>query len=100
MAAGGSLWKMPMVWFYCRSMVYLRLLGDSLNRMTGNGGIKVPWGVAITYSDPGNPDTTFSLQPAPGERGDISLPELQCDARAIARMLEPMMEESARALIR
>ena len=28
------------------------------------------------------------------------LPELQSDARAIARQLEPMMEESARALIR
>ena len=97
---GGSFWKTPMVWFYCRSMVYLRLLGDSLNRMTRVGGLKVPWEVAITYSDPDNPDTTFSLQPAPGGCRDFSLPELQSDARAIARMLDPMMEESARALIR
>ena len=100
LGAGGSVWKMPMVWFYCRSMVYLRLLGDGLNRMKGIGSLKAPWGVAITYSDPGNPDTTFSLQPAPGEGRNYSLPELQRDARAIACMLEPMMEESARTLLR
>jgi hypothetical protein len=98
--AGGSTWKAPMVWFYCRSMVYLRLLGDSLNRMAGAGSLKAPWGVVVTYSDPGNPDTTFSLQPAPGESQAFSLPELQDDARAIARLLDPMMEQSARALIR
>jgi hypothetical protein len=100
LGVGGSIWKSPMVWFYCRSMLYLRLLGDGLNRMAGMGCLRVQWGIAVTYSDPGNPETAFSLQPAPGERRDFSLADLQADAGAIARALDPMMEESARALIR
>ena len=95
----GAFWKAPMVWFYCRSMLYLRLLGDGVNRMKGLGGLKASWQVAVTYSDPGNPDTAFSLQPVPSECPGLPLPDLQRDAREIARMLEPMMDDRARALI-
>ena len=96
--ADGGIWKAPMVWFYSRSMVYLRLLGDSIARIKGSGGLGAPWKIVVTYSDPGNPDTTFSLQPSLEEARDVSLPALQADARAIARALEPVMGDCARAL--
>lgn len=96
--ADGGVWKAPMVWFYSRSMVYLRLLGDSIARIKGSGGLGAPWKIMVTYSDPGNPDTTFSLQPSLEEARDVSLPALQADARAIARALEPVMGDCARAL--
>ena len=97
--ADGSFWKAPMVWFYCRSMLYLRLLSDGVNRMKGLGGLRAPWQVAVTYCDPVNPNTAFSLQPLISDCPDLSLPELQGDAREIARMLETVMDERARSLI-
>jgi len=40
------------------------------------------WQIVLTYSDPDNPDTTFSLQPDPGP--ETSLSSLQGGLRVLA----------------
>lgn len=98
LAADGSLWKWPMVWFYCSSMTYLRLLKESLNQLRLTGKTNAQWEVIVTYSDPDNPDTTFSIQPlAPGD-SVISLPSLHADVCEIAQALDATMEDRARAI--
>lgn len=96
----GTLWKVPRVWFYCDSMVHLRLLTDGLGRLKHAGTIKSPWQVVVTFSDSDNPETTFSLEPAlqPGET--VSLRALQDDVSAIARSLQSMINVEARSLER
>ena len=94
----GSLWKMPRVWFYCDSMVQLRLLSDGLNHMANAGCLRAPWRIVVTFSDPDNPETTFSLEPALSHDREISLPALQKDVAEIARSLHAIMTKEARDL--
>jgi hypothetical protein len=96
----GSLWKLPRVWFYCNSMVHLRLLSDGLNRIENAAGLSTPWRIVVTFSDPDNPETTFSLEPALSHGGEISLSALQRDAAEIARSLQAIMPKEARTLQR
>ncbi len=82
----GQLSKIPCVWFYADSVVHIRALAKAIDRLFGAKGLSTRWRVVLTYSDPDNPDTTFSLEPdTPSER---TLIELQADARAIADGLE------------
>ena len=96
-AADGSLWKTPMVWFYCKSTIYLRLLRDGLSQLKLSGRLKSPWDVVVTYSDPDNPDTTFSVQPSQQDR-TIPLDALRTDVGEVARSLDSMMRDGAHAL--
>jgi hypothetical protein len=84
----GSLWKLPMVWFYTRSLLYLRLLADSLHQLKGAGKIKVSWQVVVSFSDPDNLETTFSIQPSIEGGASVGLPELWNDVRQIADSLD------------
>lgn len=95
----GSLWKLPRVWFYCKSMVHLRLLADAVKEMHLQKRLSVPWRVGVTFSDGDNPDTTFSLEPDPNG-SIVTLASLQKDAMAIAEDLEPEMREQALRLSR
>ena len=97
-AADGSLWKMPMVWFYCRSMLYLRILKDGLNHLKLTGKVNSQWEILVTFSDPENLDTTFSIQPSAPQSPAIQLSVLQDDAREIAGSFDEMIREGARAL--
>jgi hypothetical protein len=94
----GSLWKLPMVWFYTRSLLYLRLLADSLNQLKGAGRIKAPWQVVVSFSDPDNPETAFSIQPAIEGGAPTGLPDLWDDVRQIAGSLEAAIIERSSSL--
>ncbi len=87
----GSLWKVPRVWFYCDSMVHIRLLADGLKDMESSGLIRAPWQVVVTFSDSDNPETTFSVEPAQFPGSNFRLPMLQKDVAAIAGSLREMM---------
>lgn len=82
----GRLWKLPRVWFYANSVVHIRALGEALDRLFTAQRIKARWRVVLTYSDPDNPDTTFSLEPEAAEGRRLA--DLQADARAIADGLD------------
>lgn len=94
----GSLWKVPRVWFYCESMVHIRLLTDGLKDMEKAGKIRAPWQVVVTFSDADNPETTFSLEPAQFPGNELRLPMLQKDVMVIAESLRDLMSSLGRKL--
>ena len=79
--AGNTL-KIPRVWFYSDSVVHIRALTVAIDRLFNAGRLAARWHVVLTYSDPGNPDTTFSLEPEAA--ADTSLSQLQGDLRVMA----------------
>lgn len=86
--AEGRLTRLPRVWFYAQSVVHVRVLAETIDRIAVTRPLSMPWRVAVTYSDPTNPDTTFSLEPELGGGGG-ELGGLQDDARCIAEDLDP-----------
>lgn len=99
-SADGALWKLPRVWFYCDSIVQVRLLADTLDKLAATAKLAVPWQVVINFSDPDNPETTFSLEPRPHVANTVTLAILRNDADQIARSLEFQIPERARLIQR
>jgi hypothetical protein len=95
----GKLWKIPRVWFYCRSVVHLRVLADALEELHLNDRLSVPWRVVLTFSDDDNADTTFSLEPGP-VASCPPLAALQRDIDTIAEHLRDVVFDEARKLSR
>lgn len=95
----GGLWKLPMVWFYTRSPVYVRILSQALNEMLYNKTISNKWGVVVTHSNTDNLSTCFSLQP---ERGDVplELESLQSDLSSITGQLIYEVKKEALKLLK
>jgi hypothetical protein len=83
----GKLWKIPRVWFYAESVVYVRLLSEAVQEMFVDAKLNTPWEVVVTYSDDHNADTSFSLQPRILDR-TIRLMDLQKDIITIADELQ------------
>lgn len=94
----GALWKLPAVWFYCESLVHVRLLGAGLVRLAAAGTLKAKWQVAVTFSDPDNIETAFSLEPKQPVEAGIGLADFRADLAAIARSLQGLMNREARGL--
>ena len=94
----GGIWKLPQVWFYCDSVVHIRILADTLKALKFAKKIQSRWEVHIEFSEPGNPDTTFALRPNLEHGESYLLTNLQRDARAIAEALEPMMRGEGKNL--
>lgn len=95
----GALWKIPRVWFYCRSVVCVRVLADGIKELHLKGKLSVPWQIVITYSDDDNADTTFSLEPRL-QADSASLIALQNDIDAIAQHLRELVFTEAHKLSR
>ncbi len=93
------MWKIPRVWFYCRSVVHLRALADALEELHLDRRLSVHWRVVPTFSDGDNADTTFSLEPGPaGPRPPLAV--LQRDLDTIAQHLREVVFDEARKLSR
>ena len=96
------LWKIPRVWFYCDSVVYVRLLSDVLKELEIEELINGPWQVQLTFSDKDNPATTFSPEPEIGSGSgpgfQLSLKVLQEDVKVITKYLAPMFTRRAELL--
>lgn len=95
----GKLWRLPSVWFYCSSVVLLRILSNAASRFYLQKMTHANWAVRVTHSDVENPDTTFSLQPGEESRS-ISLEKLQADSQTIAKDLRPFVVREAEKLRR
>ncbi len=100
----GALWKIPRVWFYCRSVVHLRVLADALKELHLDRRLSVQWRVVLTFSDGDNADTTFSLEPgslAPGPGAPRPpLAAMQRDVDTIAQHLRDVVFDEALKLSR
>jgi len=81
----GKLRKIPRVWFYADSVVHLRGLAEAIDRLCNRQRLSAHRQIVLTYSDAGNPDTTFSLEPQPPSPD--CLPALQADLRVMAAEL-------------
>ena len=95
----GKLWKIPRVWFYCGSVVHLRVLADAVKELHLTETLSVPWRVVLTFSSEDNADTTFSLEPDLDHERPL-LPALQRDIDAIAEHLRELAFTEARKLSR
>ena len=91
----GSLWKIPRVWFYCSSMAQLRLIGSAAHAMFVAKKLKTPWQVVITHSDPGNVDTTFSLEPNLDPDNPVTLTDLRADILSLAKEYADFLKSEA-----
>jgi len=96
----GRIWKLPRVWFYCESMVEIRLLTDGLMSLEQSGVLNTAWRIGVTFSDPDNAETTFSLEPAQPLDESVDLPALQADLSKLAYALPEAMNSQAQNLLR
>ncbi len=96
----GKIWKIPRVWFYCESMVAVRLLTDGLNSNALTEKLHASWRIAVTFSEPDNVETTFSLEPVQPLDEAVNLPALQEDLSTIADTLSTLMIHQAYRLHR
>jgi hypothetical protein len=60
----------------------IRGLDEAVGRLFNARRLSSRWQIVLTYSDPDNPDTTFSLQPDPGPETFLS--SLQGGLRVLA----------------
>ena len=95
----GSLAKPPRVWFYSNAMVQVRLFANGLADLKFAKQLNASWNIVVTYSDPDNPDTAFSVEPILAADSKIALRELQGDVATIARSLQAMMNGEAKKLL-
>lgn len=96
----GSLWKLPKVWFYTRSLVGVRLLSDGIKELEHSRQLAGRWHIAVTFSDRDNVDTTFSLEPVAPLAEGVRLADLQNDLTIMARSLPGMIGNQANRLMR
>ena len=100
LGADGKLTKLPQLWFYCDSMVHVRLLASTMAKLKYGGHLSAAWHVVVTYSDPDNPQTTFSLELAAAQEHELTLPALHKDLAEMARLLHGMIAGEAQNLQR
>ncbi len=98
--AGNAVAQAPKVWFYCRSVVHLRLLSDSLAELNARDIVGVPWQVRLTFSRADDPDTMFSIEPFIDQSDSPTLEVLHADVGAIADRLHGLITGRARILYR
>ena len=80
----GTLWKRPRVWFYCESVIHLRLLADVLQSPDLKRQLAGVWQVVTLPWVDGVADTAFSLEP---DTTVDDLVALQRDTTLIAETL-------------
>jgi hypothetical protein len=90
----GSIQRVPQVWFYTRSLVYPRLIGDWLTRVHFQKRIANPWHICVSYSE-SSLDTGFSIEPDLKMMERVVLAELQQDVAVISNALVPEIRELA-----
>jgi hypothetical protein len=78
----------------------LRLLTIGLDKLKQAKKLHAAWQIVVTYSDPDNPETTFSLEPKMSLDPQASLPEMHKDVAEISRSLQAMMNDEGRTLQR
>lgn len=81
----GTFWRLPQVWFYCRSQVLPRIISDSLSRLRSKGATQATWIINITYAAEESFDPVFAIRP------DLSLSEPH-DLRTLQRDVEGLAD--------
>lgn len=90
----GEVFRLPQVWFYARSLVYVRLIGEWLRALRHEGRTANPWHVCVSHSESGL-DTAFSLEPDLKMMASVDLPSLQRDVLVLASGLVREVQQLA-----
>ncbi|MEC4889541.1 MAG: hypothetical protein RI101_05720 [Nitrospira sp.] len=86
MSPDGTLRRLPQVWFYTRSLVFARLIGDLLAYWHFKKQIANPWHICVSYSE-SESDTGFSLEPDVKMIDRLVLESLQQDVAVLSALL-------------
>lgn len=94
----GELHRVPQVWFYSRSMIYPKMMGEIVTQMKFKKKIRNPWHVCISYAEE-SLETGFSIEPDTKSIDKPNLESMQNDARCISDLLVPEMRHLAKKYI-
>lgn len=94
----GELLRVPQVWFYSRSMIYPKLIGDYVTNLHIQGKISCPWHICLAYSDD-SLETGFKIEPdvVGIKKPDIDV--MQSDAEIISRNMYSGLHELAQGCL-
>lgn len=81
--ADGEFYRVPQVWFYSRSLLYPKLIGDYVHRLQTKQAIQNPWQISLAYSDHCL-ETAFCIEPKGGITKKPDLESMQADVRIIS----------------
>lgn len=79
----GELFKVPQVWFYSRSMIYPKMIGDYISNLKYAKKIHFPWHVCIGFAED-SLETGFSIEPDVKAIEQPNLKLMQEDVKVIA----------------
>lgn len=74
----GKVWKLPRVWFYTTSDVYVRLLNDAIQCFAFSQILNALWEIKLVAIADASFDTMYSLEPA-AQNEEHNLLKLQDD---------------------
>lgn len=91
----GKLRRAPAVWFYCDSVVQVRLLAQGIEQLGFQKELCTAWRVGISVAEPDNPDTLYQLEPVLQDFSQATLDHLRADVRVIAHHLSHFVLDAA-----
>ncbi len=94
--AEGKVTRIPRVWFYCRSLVYPKLIDRYLTYLKFKRRLNYPWHLCITHFEDEGADTAFSMEPDLSYVDQPELNLLQRDIGPIANGLSAYLKTEAR----
>lgn len=96
--ASGELYRVPQVWFYSRSLLYPKLIGDRIHRLQAGKAIQNPWHICLAYAQ-NTLDTGVCIEPNAGAIKSPDLESMQSDAHVISEGLDRGLKELAKEYI-
>ncbi|MDH5736934.1 MAG: hypothetical protein OEZ23_01425 [Gammaproteobacteria bacterium] len=85
--AGGEIRRVPQVWFYARSLIYPKLVGEYVLKLKTQGLLEYPWQIVMTHTD-NVLETGFSIEPETRSIAHPDIAVMRKDANTIAANLQ------------
>lgn len=95
----GEIFRVPQVWFYSRSIIYPKLIGEYVHQLKIKDTIHYPWHICLAYAD-NSLETGFSIEPDVKGIENPELTMMQKDVQTIADNLLSRIQELAKEYIR
>lgn len=96
--ADGELYRVPQVWFYSRSLLYPKVIGDYVHRLQTRKAIQNPWHICLAYAE-SSLETGFSIEPKTGVIKKPDLETMQAEVRIISNGLVSGLKSLAKECI-
>lgn len=93
--ANGAIRRVPQVWFYSRSLIYPKLVGEYVLKLKTQEVLVNPWHIVVSHADDAL-ETGFSIEPEVKSITDPDLESMQKDVIAISANLQTGLKSCAR----